>query len=168
MEPNRCCFTGHRRIESSLLLPLTAHLDVTLTALIRMGCLHFYAGGALGFDTLAAERTLAMRATYPEIALHLLLPCRDQCRSWSSEECVRYEQILAQADSYRYVSEAYSAAAMTKRNHALIANADVCVAFLQKQASGTGQTVRAAKAAGLTIINLADRLTPAELSHITR
>ena len=81
---------------------------------------------------------------------------------------MRYEQILAQADSYRYVSEAYSAAAMTKRNHALIANADVCVAFLQKQASGTGQTVRAAKAAGLTIINLADRLTPAELSHITR
>lgn len=158
MEAKRCCFTGHRNIDLSLLLPLTAHLDAALRALVQVGCLHFYAGGARGFDTLAAERTLALRESCPAVSLHLLLPCRDQHRSWSAEDAEHYEQILARADSYRYISEAYSPAAMAKRNRALVASADVCIAFLRKEASGTGQTVRAARGKGLTVINLADRL----------
>lgn len=158
MELKRCCFSGHRHIDLPLLLPLTAHLDAALRALVQMGCLHFYAGGALGFDTLAAERTLALRESYPAVSLHLLLPCRDQCRNWSTGDVEHYEQILARADSYRYISETYSAAAMAKRNRALVAHADVCIAFLHKKTSGTGQTVRAAEHAGLTVINLADRL----------
>jgi uncharacterized phage-like protein YoqJ len=158
MEPTSCCFTGHRHIDPALLPHLTAHIDASLRALVQMGCLHFYAGGALGFDTLAAERTLALRQENPQIKLHLLLPCPDQCRGWSREEIDRYESVLSRADSYRYIGNVYSAAAMTKRNRALVANADVCIAFLQKEASGTGQTVRAARQAGLTVINLADRM----------
>ena len=132
MEPNSCCFTGHRHIDPALLPLLTAHLDASLRALVQMGCLQFYAGGALGFDTLAAERVLALKQEYPEIKLHLLLPCPDQCHSWPNEERTLYECILSRADSYRYISSTYSVAAMTKRNRALVANADACIAFLQK------------------------------------
>ena len=157
-EPKTCCFTGHRKIEPPLLLPLTAHLDAALEALVQAGCLHFYAGGAMGFDTLAAERTLALRERFPAVQLHLLLPCRDQTRGWPPAAQERYGQILAAANSYRYIGERYSAAAMTQRNLALVEAADICVAFLLRASSGTGQTARAASRAGLTVINLADRL----------
>lgn len=160
MTYQNCCFTGHRKIEAGLLPPLRAVLVATLTDLIEGGCLHFYAGGALGFDTLAAEETLALRERYPGVALHLLLPCRDQCRSWAPLDVARYEAILTQADSYCYLGEAYSSAAMAMRNRALVERADICIAFLRREASGAGQTVRTARRAGLPVINLAERLAP--------
>jgi uncharacterized phage-like protein YoqJ len=141
-----------------LLTPLTAHLDTTLEALVQSGCLRFYAGGAMGFDALAAERTLLLRERFPAVRLHLLLPCRDQAKGWPPAEQEQYERILSASDSYRYISERYSASAMTKRNRALVAAADVCVAFLLRATSGTGQTVREASRLGLPVINLADRL----------
>ena len=165
MEPSTCCFTGHRQIDPPLLVPLTAQLDATLRALVQMGCLQFYAGGARGFDTLAAARTLALRQEYPAVRLHLLLPCRDQCTGWPAADIARYEDILANCDSYRYIAERYSPSVMTKRNRALVANADVCVAFLLREASGAGQTVRAARRAGITVLNLADRLPPAAFGN---
>ena len=158
MELYRCCFTGHRQLAPATLSLLTAHLDAALSALYQSGCRHFYAGGALGFDTLAAERVLAMKKTYADIRLHLLLPCRGQSLGWEAADIARYEAILAGCDTYQYISEHYYAGAMAKRNQALIAHADVCIAFLQREKSGAGQTVRAAQAAGIPVINLADRL----------
>ena len=167
MEFERCCFTGHRKLAPPLLPALCAQLDATLLALYNVGCRHFYAGGAMGFDTLAAERTLLLRNTYPSLALHLLLPCRGQTGGWPTAELFRYEALLAQCDSYQYISEQYSPSAMATRNHALVAHADVCVAFLQQEASGTGQTVRAAKKASLTVINLADKLPSNQTNEVT-
>ena len=41
----------------------------------------FYgAGGALGFDTLAAQTVLDMKKEYPQLRLILVLPCEDQTR----------------------------------------------------------------------------------------
>ena len=142
------------------MLPLAAQLDITLSALYQTGCLHFYAGGALGFDTLAAERTLLLRRAHPDIALHLLLPCRDQSRTWSEEDVWHYEMLLSQCDSYHFISEQYSESAMLLRNRALVEHADVCVAYMLRENSGTGHTVRAAKQAGLPVLNLADRRYP--------
>lgn len=155
-----CCFTGHRKVEAELLPSLRTALQATMTELIETGCLHFYAGGALGFDTLAAEETLALRDRYPQITLHLLLPCRDQCRSWTIPEATRYEVILSQADSYCYLGETYSSAAMAMRNRALVERANICIAYLRREVSGAGQTVRAARRAGLPVINLAEGLPP--------
>ena len=107
MEPSSCCFTGHRNIIPAHLSHLTAQLDATIEALYRMGCFDFYAGGARGFDTLAAERVLEMKKSMPELRLHLLLPCRDQCRGWPAEDIARYEAVLTNSDSYRYIAEEY-------------------------------------------------------------
>lgn len=156
----RCCFTGHRQIPIGELGPLTYHLDAALSALFREGCRYFYAGGAMGFDTLAASRVLLLRDKHPDVRLYLLLPCRDQTKGWPPQEQARFEEILARSDGFRYVQEEYSSSAMTARNRALVEEADACIAYLRRAASGAGQTVRAAEEKGIPVLNLASRFAP--------
>ncbi len=163
MTLHRCCFTGHRQLAPHTQQALHLHLDTTIAALYEMGCREFYAGGAMGFDTLAAERVLLFRQSHPDVMLILLLPCRDQCARWPQADIQRFQHVLAQCDQYRYIQEFYSPTAMRERNMALVHNSDVCVAFVTHPRSGTGQTVRAAKDAGIPILNLADHLRPEEL-----
>lgn len=60
-----CCFTGHRRIPPEAIAPLRERLEAEIESLIRQGVRYFGAGGALGFDTLAAEAVLDLKAVYP-------------------------------------------------------------------------------------------------------
>ena len=158
---NSCCFTGHRQIPLAELAPLTQHLDDVLSALYRDGCRDFYAGGALGFDTLAASRVLLLRREHPDARLHLLLPCRDQAKDWPPPEAARFEEILSRADTFRYVREEYAASAMADRNRELVEEGDICVAYVRRRGSGSGQTARLAHDKGITVINLADRFLSA-------
>lgn len=48
------CFTGHRELPAEYLPEISKHLEDTLVTLIEQGYRYFGAGGALGFDTLAA------------------------------------------------------------------------------------------------------------------
>ena len=52
------CFTGHRIIASAQLPALQTELRGLLITAIATGFLDFYAGGALGWDTLCAEQVL--------------------------------------------------------------------------------------------------------------
>lgn len=153
MRRKACCFTGHRIIAQADRAPLYAALRAEIRALAAQGVTDFYAGGALGFDTLAAQAVLEVRETLP-VALHLILPCRDQCRGWKAADRQRYEQIRSRADSVTYVSDAYTADCMHRRNDALVAAAGYCVCYLQREKGGTAYTVRKARAAGLEIIHL--------------
>lgn len=154
-----CAFTGHREIPDDKLAELTAHLDASLIALYGMGCRAFYAGGARGFDTLAAERVIAFRKSHPDVLLRLYLPCRDQMRGWPPADIARARAVLAAADGVEYLQNEYTPAAMAKRNRALIAAADACVAYLLRPSSGSGQTVRLAEQKGIPVVNLATRMT---------
>ena len=157
MEIKRCCFTGHRRIPPSHMHALPLHIDGALDAFYRVGCRDFYTGGAIGFETLAAERVVAYRETHPGVRLILLLPCRDQYKEWCAQDVRAYFDILNACDAYRYVSEEYDAQAMYRRNMELVGVAQACIAYVSREASGAGQTMRAAARAGLTVINLATR-----------
>jgi len=97
-----CCFTGHRRIPPEVVAPLRERLEAEIESLIRQGVRYFGAGGALGFDTLAAEAVLDLKAVYPFIRLILVLPCRDQTRGWAEEDVKRYQAILKRADKVVY------------------------------------------------------------------
>lgn len=153
MRRNACCFTGHRAIAPEDRVPLQTALRAEIRALCERGVTAFYAGGARGFDMLAAEAVLEARETLP-VALHLILPCRDQCRGWPLAERMRYDAILSRADSVRYVADAYTADCMRRRNDALVAAAGHCVCYLKRDRGGTAYTVRRARAAGLEIIHL--------------
>lgn len=152
-----CCFTGHRDIqyrELSLLNPL---LEKTIRSLASEGVTCFRAGGAIGFDTVAALNVLDLRDRLG-LRLELLLPCRDQSRGWSERDKKYYEYILSAADSSRYISEFYTRDCMLERNRRLVDGADVCVAYCLRSRGGTAYTLSYALKSGVRVINLADQI----------
>ncbi len=151
-----CCFTGHRMLYQTS--RLKQQLQITLEQLIQQGVINFYAGGALGWDTLCACSVISLRKVYPQIRLHLVLPCSvsDQTQGWRADDIMVYHEIMIAADSVEYTSASYWKGCMKKRNARLIAYADCCVCYFSTNRlhSGTGQTVRMAKEKGIPVINL--------------
>ena len=152
---NNVCFTGHRDIHSD---NIEKTLYSTLESLIESGSDCFYAGGAAGFDTLAADTVLSLRSLYPWVSLILVLPCsaEEQTRSFSYELREKYYDILHSADKVEYISDHYFDGCMKLRNQRLVDCADICVCCYdeRRSMSGTGQTVRMAQKKGIEIINL--------------
>ncbi len=149
-----CCFTGHRIIK--LTPELVQRLRVAIVDVIGQGVTEFDDGGAIGFDMLAAETVIELKAEHPDIKLHLLLPCpsEEQIKGWTQSQIVRYEQILKSADSVAVVSEHYTRDCMKRRNERLVEVSDYCICYCTNPRSGTGQTVRMAEEKGIPVINL--------------
>ncbi|MGN0608767.1 MAG: SLOG family protein [Oscillospiraceae bacterium] len=152
-----CCFTGHRKIQ--ITENLTRILSNNLCCLIEeYGVTDFYSGGAVGWDTLCAQTVINLRRKYPQIRLHLILPCceEQQTAAWSGRQKAEYREILAAADSVEFISENYYNGCMKKRNARLVELADFCVCYYNEKnsASGTGQTVRMALKKHIILINL--------------
>ena len=100
-----CCFTGHRELPVWGQKQLAAKLEATITGLIDRGIIFYGAGGARGFDTLAAQTVLKLKPNYPGIKLILVLPCLTQTRRWRPEDIAEYERIKAQADKVVYTAQ---------------------------------------------------------------
>ena len=149
------CFTGHRNIQFG---QYREKLYDTLDKLINDGSDMFYAGGAAGFDTLAAQTVLDLKVMYPWISLVLVLPCppEEQTALFHDSQRDVYYDIFRSADSIEVVSPHYTADCMKRRNQALVDRAEICVCCYNPALfkSGTGQTVRMAEKKGIGIINL--------------
>lgn len=150
-----CCFTGHRQIPPEAVLPLQNALRRELIRLIAQGYRYFGAGGALGFDMLAEQTVLQLRAEYPQIRLILVLPCESQAKRWSRENRVQYDAICRQADKVVYTSRTYDPGCMQRRNRYLVDHSSFCVCYLTKPTGGTAYTACYAKQNGVSTINLA-------------
>ena len=112
------------------------------------------AGGALGFDTLAALVVLNLKSEFPQIRLILVLPCKEQTKGWDKKDKKIYGQILGKADKAVYTSEHYKRGCMHKRNRYLVDNSGVCMCCKTKSSGGTAYTVDYANQRGLEIINV--------------
>lgn len=134
---------------------LRRRLVETVETLYHDGYRTFCAGGALGFDRMAAETVLALRQKCPELRLLLMIPCRDQAARWSTADRAIYERQLHDADEVRVLSEKYFDGCMRERNRQMIALASVLVAYVTSSYSGSAQTVRMAEARGVPVIHLA-------------
>ena len=152
MTKGSCSFTGHRRIKSEHMADLPGLLEKGIEYAYNMGCRRFLAGGAIGFDTLAAEAVINFRRTHPEIKLILLLPCRTQSAGWSEDDKIKYREILRLSDEVRYISNEYTDTCMKERNQVLADEAEVLIAYVERRNSGSGQTLRMAN--GKEIFNL--------------
>lgn len=95
-----CCFTGHREIPFLKRHHIAKLLKQEVVKLIESGVIYFGAGGALGFDTMAAQTILSLRAQYPEIKLILVLPCESQ----ADRGVERIERYMRQLSSKRIKS----------------------------------------------------------------
>ena len=106
MKEKTCCFTGHREIPESDYNLLKQKTKNAIVALIGKGVIYFGAGGARGFDTIAAETVLELKKDYPQIKLILVLPCPDQTKGWKEGDIRKYNIIKEKA--YRANSIRYS------------------------------------------------------------
>ncbi len=151
-----CCFTGHRVIPAGKVPALYSQLIHEIDLLAAAGYTDFYAGGALGFDTLAAQAVLQAKEYQPALRLHLVLPCPAQHLRWHSSQRHTYQMILAQADSVTYAAEEYSQQAIWQRNRMLVDSSSFCLCYLIRAKGGTAYTVRYAHRQGIFLKNLAD------------
>ncbi|MBQ5972717.1 MAG: DUF1273 family protein [Oscillospiraceae bacterium] len=149
-------FTGHRAVPPEDRDRLVRRLARTLDGLIAVGAQDFYAGGAVGFDTMAALAVLDRRAAGDDVRLHLLLPFPSQDVRWSRTDREIYRGILRRADSAEYVCDRYLPGAYHLRDRLIVERSELLVAFCRRTSGGTAYTVALAEELGREIVNLAD------------
>ena len=152
------CFTGHRDLsenEKTLSERLYALLEKLVT---EEEMTDFYAGGAVGFDTVAEKCVLRLREKYPQVKLHLVLPCsnEEQTKKWTANQKYEFRLILTRADSVEYTSQHQFRGCMGVRNTRLVEHAtEYCICYHDPtRKSGTSQTIGFAEKKGLKIVNL--------------
>lgn len=153
-----CCFTGHRNLSHEEKLKVAVRLREIIEEQIKAGIVFYGAGGARGFDTLAAQTVLKMKKEYPQLRLILVLPCEDQTRGWRSEDIAVYEDIKRRSDKVVYASREYTPDCMHKRNRHLVDHCGTCICYLTRSTGGTAYTVDYARKKGLRIINVAKEI----------
>ena len=154
--PKTAFFAGHRKLPSDTEQISTA-LEKELTALIESGYRFFGAGGATGFDTVAALSVLKLREMYPHIRLILVLPHHAQAKHWSKKDIAVYEDIKDRADKVVYISDEFTRDCVYRRNRHFLNGSSMCICYLSREDSGTEKTVRVARREGLQIINIAEK-----------
>lgn len=150
-----CCFTGHRQIPATELPGLMRLLEAVIVQLYELGIVDFYCGGALGFDTLAAEAVRSLRTRCPGMRLIIVSPCDGQESRWPKQDRARYRELRRECDRFVCLASEHHDGCMRARNRYLVEHSAVCVAYITRQRSGAGQTVRMALARGLSVMNLA-------------
>ena len=155
------CFTGHRILSENSKKLFDRLYPILEQLVTKQGVTDFYAGGAIGFDTIAAKCVLRLRDVLKgkaEVRLHLVLPCcnEEQSQNWTAEQKYEFRCILQRADSVEYTAQKHDPHCMGRRNARLVECAtDYCVCYYDiNHRSGTAQTVNLAKQKGLQIINL--------------
>lgn len=151
-----CCFTGHRDIAPYTLDTVFEQTKAVVTLLVSKGFKYFGTGGALGFDTIAAQAVLSVKETHPEIKLILVLPCENQTKYWKQQDIDVYNDIKLRADKVKVLAPHYYNGCMQKRNRHLVDCSSACICFLTKHEGGTAYTVDYAKQKGLDIINVVE------------
>lgn len=150
------CFTGHRDIQSED--KVKARLFSLIEEYIKNGYETFYAGGARGFDNLAAEVVASLREKYPQVRLVIVLPFPSHYRheeNWNGDEIKKYKSVLKMADDVVTLFKEYKSGSYFKRNRYLVDNADICIAYYRRNGSGTAYTVKYAGTCKKEVINLA-------------
>lgn len=149
------CFVGHGAIFLEMESHLMSRIDVVVRNLIGKGYTEFVSGGSLGFSMLASRVIVGLKKEYPQIRLHLVLPCRTQTKGWNWFDVETFQSILSNADSVKYISNRYRKGCMQKRNRRVVDMSSVCVCYLTHSISETAYTVSYASSKGLKIINVA-------------
>lgn len=160
-----CAFTGHRPHRFAFGLDedapacrrLLAVLEETITGLHAQGITTFYSGLAMGVDLWAAETVLRLKARGDDVRLCGVVPFRAQAESWPAAYRRRYAAVLRACDARYLVGETYTPDCYLRRNRFLVQAAGTLLAVYDAAGasrSGTGQTVRLARAAGRTILFL--------------
>lgn len=151
-----CCFTGHRFLPAGEVAEICGRLREEIENMAGQGKTIFLAGGALGFDTLAAQEVLRLREEgIPDLHLVLVLPCLGQETKWNRRDQEIYHQLIRRADEVIYTGDLYDNGCMFRRNRYLVDHSTACICCYSGQSrGGTAYTVKYARKQGLNVVNL--------------
>ena len=160
-EQNTVCFTGHRHIDRERIPEIRRRLKAAISRCYEQGCRWFICGGALGFDTLAAEETIRFRNNHPDVVLSLAVPCADQAERWTEADRKSWLRIVSLADEKTVLSPVYYQGVMLARNRFMADRSSLCICYLEHWQGGAASAVRYALTnEDMAIINLALHADP--------
>lgn len=146
-------FTGHRHIANCV--ETKRKVEDAVRLCYKNGQRFFYVGGAIGFDTIAAESVLKLKAEFPDIVLIVVVPFPQQDKLFNDSYRNRYFNILNMADEVITISDSFSNFAYLKRNDYMVSHSSQLIAYWDDVSlGGTSYTVIKAREKKLTIYNL--------------
>ena len=155
MKAKSCCFTGHRKLPDGQRVAIMERTETAVKKLLSGGIKRFLLGGAVGYDAEVAKLLFRLKNECRGIKVVLIYPFDGYTDRWNDAQKAEYAKLLPQYDDVIRASERSGREAYLLRNRMLVDSSAVCIAFCQKQRSGTAYTVRYAKAQGLAVINTA-------------
>jgi len=152
-----CCFTGHRTIRYDHEDIVAARTEIKIRELILKGYRYFGVGGALGYDTLAAQILFRLRNTdFPQIRVILVYPFEGFTSRWTDEQKATYAGMLPRYDKTVCVAQEGSREAYLARDRWLVDNSSFCISYCTRRSGGTAYTVRYANRKGVSVYNTVD------------
>lgn len=149
-----CCFTGHRDIITADMPIITAKLNTLLEHLLMQGIYKFRVGGAIGFDTLAAQCIIDLKSQHSRLELVEVLPFSNYRSRWTLADRVMGEFIDSHADSIIYACEKASRYAYLSRDRLMVDGSNLCISYCNRSSGGTAYTVKYALKNGLYVYNI--------------
>ena len=156
--PFTCCFTGHRILPAGQEEEIWRRVYACLEPLLEEGVRYFGVGGALGFDTLVAEKLLALRESWPQIRIILVQPFPGYQSRWTPAQQARATAVEARVDKVVVCCQTPSRDAFLARDRHLVDGSAYCIAYCTKTSGGTAYTMRYAEKQGLRIWNVRDSI----------
>ena len=158
MSEKACFFIGHRSFMPKYDRVAAKNLRLLIAVLAESGVTDFYSGGSPGWGLFCERSVLMLKKHYPQLRLHLVLPCPPEKQSidWDIENKLTYSVILDNADSIEIVSDDCTDESIKESNLRLAELGDVCICYLYNSRSrtATAQTVRMARKAKKSVINM--------------
>ncbi len=163
MESPACCFTGYRpgkfpfpcRPGNPDYNRFENRLYDAILSLVQAGYRTFYDGLAAGFDLIAAELVLSVRALDPATPVRLVgvVPYDGQESDWSSDWKARYGAVVRQADEVTVLSPTYFRGCYQVRNRYLVDHSSLVLAYYDGRPGGTRSTLEYARRQGISVCN---------------
>ena len=156
-EQQTCCLTGHRVIPPGEEKKIMVRARNILLRLIReKNVRYFGVGGAVGFDMMAAEYLLDLKA-HKEHQLKIIsvlpYPAWRETEGWTDELRRREDAILRACDKVVYVRPEYEKSVFLLRDRKLVDGSAYCISYCNRPNTGTAYTVKYALSHGVKVFN---------------
>jgi uncharacterized phage-like protein YoqJ len=149
-----CCFTGHRNLPVGKEEEIWRRVYGRLLPLLKQGVRYFGVGGALGFDTLTAEKLLELHEQDQRLRVILVLPFPGYQSRWTPAQQARAAQVMRRVHKIVYCCQMPSREAFLARNRHLVDGSAYCIAYCTRTTVGSAYTLQYARRRGLQVWNV--------------
>lgn len=155
-------FTGYRLAKilrsgtpPELLNEIAKRTYEAIKSLADDGYTHFYSGMSDGYDLIAAEQVLRLKATNPEVQLIAVIPFKGQELRYSDADKAMYHSVLKSADKAVILAENNTDnSQFLQRNDYLLAHSTALVCYYDGKRGGTMYTYNRAVKTKMSITNI--------------